>query len=515
MIRTRDEAGKSPAVRSTRRSRVRMLYAGTQPAGVEVDPVGGVALLQGWVRMTIRRPSGSALLPTASLLSLALLVAGCSALRSYNAPLQHWDPNYGYRPINSLAERPIGDVMLLLAFSGGGTRAAALSYGVLQELRDTRIAVEGYEERLLDEVDVISSVSGGSFTSAYYGLYGERIFFDYEERFLRQNIQSQLIWALFNPLNWFDLFNSLFDRADLAVQIYNEDVFDHATFADLQAADGPFIEINAADLGAGYRFTFFQPQFDLICSDLSKLDVARAVAASSAVPGAFSSIVLRNYSPACGLQRPAWWNEALAARKESLRRYRAARIAESYVEGKRKYIHLVDGGVADNLGLRGPIDSITLVGGLRQRLDQFDAQPPYIVVIVVNAEVHPEPEFTSSAISPSLGSTLNAVSGIQIYSYNFETLELMHNSLDNWVKELPPDARGRRTQAYLVELAFDSIADRTEREFFHSIPTSFTLPDETVDRLIDVGRRLLRESPDYQRFLAALTASPGTAESAQ
>ena len=62
------------------------------------------------------------------------------------------------------------DVSLILTFSGGGTRAASLSYGVLKELR---------KQNLLEEIDVISSVSGGSFTSAYYGLYGEQIFEDF------------------------------------------------------------------------------------------------------------------------------------------------------------------------------------------------------------------------------------------------------------------------------------------------------------------------------------------------
>jgi NTE family protein len=79
---------------------------------------------------------------------------------------------------------------LLVSFSGGGTRASALAYGVLQELRDTQVGVGGERERLLDEIDVITSVSGGSFTSAYYGLYGDRIFEDFEERFLRRNVQS-------------------------------------------------------------------------------------------------------------------------------------------------------------------------------------------------------------------------------------------------------------------------------------------------------------------------------------
>jgi NTE family protein len=94
------------------------------------------------------------------------------------------------------------DVVFMLAFSGGGTRAAALSYGVLEELHETSYIFNGREIRLLDEVDSISSVSGGSFTAAYYGLHGERIFEDYEDIFLRRNVQRSLINGLLNPINW-------------------------------------------------------------------------------------------------------------------------------------------------------------------------------------------------------------------------------------------------------------------------------------------------------------------------
>ncbi len=88
----------------------------------------------------------------------------------------------------------------MLAFSGGGTRAAALAYGILEELRDTTVVIDGQPRRLLDEVDTISSVSGGSFTSAYYGLYGERTFEDFKDEFLTQNIEHKLVRGLLNPL---------------------------------------------------------------------------------------------------------------------------------------------------------------------------------------------------------------------------------------------------------------------------------------------------------------------------
>jgi NTE family protein len=59
-------------------------------------------------------------------------------------------------------------------------------------------------------------------------------------------------------------------------------------------------------------------------------------------------------------------------------------------------------------------------------------------------------------------------------------------------------------QFHLVELAFDSLEDPEERDFFDNLPTSFNLPDETVDRLRDAGHRLLRASEDFQRLLDLL-----------
>ena len=121
--------------------------------------------------------------------------------------------------------RDSGDIVLTLAFSGGGTRAAALAYGVMQELRDTTVKIKGRRHRLLDEVDTISSVSGGSFTSAYYGLYGDRIFEDYETAFLRRNIEGSLIRGLLNPLHRLNRTG----RTEMAIKYYEKYLFGHAT----------------------------------------------------------------------------------------------------------------------------------------------------------------------------------------------------------------------------------------------------------------------------------------------
>jgi hypothetical protein len=101
-----------------------------------------------------------------SLLAAALL-AGCAS-RPINEPITQVDPQAGYRPQLLIPKRQNNQLstLFVLSFSGGGTRAAAFSYGVLEELRRTEIVVDGQRRRMIDEVDVITGVSGGSFHGA-------------------------------------------------------------------------------------------------------------------------------------------------------------------------------------------------------------------------------------------------------------------------------------------------------------------------------------------------------------
>jgi hypothetical protein len=151
-----------------------------------------------------------------SLLMVALLITGC-AHYPVNSDLKQIDPNCGYRAKFMGVQGNSPDILFYLTFSGGGTRAAAFSYGVLEELRKTEVVIDGKKRRLLDEVDVISSVSGGSFTAGYYGLFGEGIFQDFEGKVLKKNIQGALTSGTFlNPINWVRLSFATFDRSDLA-----------------------------------------------------------------------------------------------------------------------------------------------------------------------------------------------------------------------------------------------------------------------------------------------------------
>ena len=270
------------------------------------------------------------------------------------SPLAHYNPQSGYRFENLNASDNSDGLFVILTFSGGGTRAAALSYGVLEKLRDTKIQWEGKDRRLLDEVDVISGISGGSFTAAYYGLFGDELFDPdkFRKVFLYRNLESELYASMFNPINWFRLASPYFGRIDLAEEIYDREIFRNKTFGDLtKQAKRPFIMINATDMTIGSQFTFIQEQFDLMCSDLNGVHVARAVAASSNFPIAFTPMTMNNYAGTCGYQERPWMAEASKDLLDNPPRFNRARIARTYLNSsERPYIHLLDGGVADNIG---------------------------------------------------------------------------------------------------------------------------------------------------------------------
>ena len=233
---------------------------------------------------------------------MASMVSGCASYGVIgNEPVGDQKPASEYSIRSHVAADDNSDLALMLSFSGGGTRAAALAYGVMLELRDTQIMVNGEPARLLDQVDSISSVSGGSFTSAYYGLYGDGLFEDFEEVFLRYDIQGHLVRQTLNPLHWF----SIKGRTERAIEYYEKKVFHNATFAEMNQPGRPLIVINASDLSHGVRFSFIQEYFDLLCSDLSTFSVARAVTASSAVPVVFHPVVVENY-PGCGDEHYQW-----------------------------------------------------------------------------------------------------------------------------------------------------------------------------------------------------------------
>ncbi|GKT07811.1 patatin-like phospholipase family protein [Desulforhabdus sp. TSK] len=471
------------------------------------------------------RPAGEALLRACAALRHwiwgAILLAAVTGCAHYpvNQAVRQVDPQGGYRGRNLIDPANDNQMLLMLTFSGGGTRAAAFSYGVLETLRDTSVTLHGRQRRLLDEVDWISGVSGGSFTAAYYGLFRDRTFEDFEPRFLKKDIQGDLTHAtLFNPINWGKLFSPYYDRSDLAADYYNKYVFEGKTFGDLLALKEPMIVINATDMVHGTRFSFVQDIFDVICSDLSSFPVARACAASSAVPLLLSPITVRNHAGECGYQMPPALAQAMVPPRDVIsRRFDLANNMLPFLDSKQKpYIHLVDGGVADNLGLRALLERVTLMGDPWSTLKANGMENVHkVVFVVVNAETEIDDKWDRWEKVPPFVAMLDSYSSIAIERYNKETVALLSESFTRWADEI---RRGRcgsdpiSTQPggcgdiefYLIQVRFDALDDAAERSALKRLPTSFALKPEQVDHLKDAAHRILKQSREFQRLIGDL-----------
>ena len=418
--------------------------------------------------------------------------------------------------------------LFVLSFSGGGTRAAAFSYGVLEELYRTETVMRGKRRRLIDEIDVITGVSGGSFTALSYALYGEKLFSEYEARFLKRDVQGALTWRTLNPFNWWKFIGGSAGRSELAAELYDEILFEGATFGDLIDRQGPVAIATGTDLSTGSRLAFFQNDFDLLCSDLNQVRLSRAAATSSAVPIVLSPVTLNNYGGNCGYQYPAWVhsvadpeNRARPAGR-ALQRYLEMQDFQNSVE--RPFIHLVDGGVADNIGVRGVLESLEeLAASAAFRGEVGFGVIQRIVLLVVNARSSPSTDWDRRESSPGTISQLLQASGVPIDRYSFETVEMMKDRAEIWKwrrdllvtqarlagkNEEEAEASVPKVTLQVLDVSFDAIADPEERAYFMDLPTSFVLPAEDVDRLREVAGRLLRRSPEYKSIVRELGGSP-------
>lgn len=483
----------------------------------------------------------------------ALLVLSACASYPKTQPLATYDLAAGYR----FEQLPPGlrggagsaqnsdHLFVVLAFSGGGTRAAALSYGVLRQLRDVRFHVNpetgepvectpagsakcrAMERSLLDEVDVISSVSGGSFTAAYYALNGHAIFNPadrFHTDFLYYPIQRDLFaQAVWHPQNW----NKLRSRVEIAANLYASRVFGNATFADLKSRPRPYVVLNATDMSTGARFEFTQEQFDLLCADLDAMPLARAVAASSAFPGLLNSMTIDSFNTndtdgGCGYDGPGshrtadlstlhpqlrdWTDLARLERRGRTDRLFAAEQVLAYKDPGRKHLHLLDGGLADNIGARALMHGIgtfdrpvtrdfsgktpDLLGGWSALTLMNQRKAKHVLVVVVNARTRKDQTWDTKAAGPGTPSVINVSSGVPMGNFSRETLTRLRAILNDVATDF---GQSNGPQLYGFEIAFDDLPVN-ERRFFSNLGTNFELDPYEVDCLIDRGGRLLRDA---------------------
>lgn len=452
-------------------------------------------------------------------LCAAALMAACSTARPWiNQPIEAPATAASAPTMSPAATAASPSIIAAVTLSGGGARAAAFGLGVLQELKATRFELEGRSTSLLDEVGLISGVSGGSVLASYYAAFGDEVFTRFERDFLLADFQTGLIRDVLTPPTLYKLGSPWWGRSNAFAERLDP-VFRGLSFADLRAR--PRLLVTATDLTTGAPFEFTPEQFALICSDLDSVPLSFAVAASSAVPLLLSPVTLRNYAGNCPAAPPA---TETAQPERNLSTRLLDLVADTYRDAQeRPFIHLVDGGVVDNLGVRGLLER-TLAGGSFEA--SFKGLAPgsvrQIVLISVNSERDTAERIDGSDRVPGTLQVLDALVFGAGSRMTKET-EMMVDDVARRMNEALKAERGRPgspfapdAEIHVINVGLRQLRDPALRRSLLQVPTALTILPIQVRQLQRAGREVLRESPAFQRLRQRLQAGSGdlTAEAA-
>jgi NTE family protein len=450
-------------------------------------------------------------------LSVALL--GCASIQ--NAPVNEPGNSAGLTGrvhLNFEEQGQDEDNLIGMSFSGGGTRAAAFSFGVLTEMAQT--PVRGGRASMLDHLDFISGVSGGAVTAAYYGLRKRAALDDFRERFLLRNAEEGLQTDLNLGTIGRALAGGINDSQGFPRWL-DANLFHGATFAEFREAGRPRVWINASDIYNRTPFVFGATTFNAMCSDLSKYPLANAVAASAAVPVAFAPVVIQTFPGKCNDPLPAWIIKARDDTHAPPMLNSFAKAINRYHDGQMPYIKLLDGGLVDNYGLSGfTIARLSAETPYGPMTPQQAVKLRRALFLVVDAKTGVSGNWINSVEGPTgvelvkaaADTAIDASVGASFTAFD-STMGDWQSSLIKWRCGLSAADRTRfgarpgwnchDLKFFIGRLGFDQLdpARATELE---AIPTRFRLPPEQVDSVISAGRDALRANPTFRAFAGSL-----------
>jgi len=438
-----------------------------------------------------------------------LALAACGSTPTREQPLKQIVPLTA--PVLAPGVESNSDkLFVVVTFSGGGKRAAAFSFGVLEALRDMKVTTpDGEQHSLLDEVDLISAVSGGAFTAAYYSLFGKEAFESYAPRFLNHDTEKDLWHKVLKPTSWPRLAKTLVSRSDLEVEYFDDELFNGHTVYDVMTRS-PRVIISATDLVRAKPFAFTREQLNGICVDPKSVPVARAVFASATTPIYFAPLVMRTYAGQCGYVPPESVNADSLDALDFYRRERVERLLSFLDSENFPYLHLADGAFADNLGARAILDEVSLGDTVTDALRRNGyARARRMLFIVVDARTGFDETYATQPTPIGIKKVMDAVVSATVNRYSAETMNLMRTRVKNW----ETDVRSTRCKVALaipdcdkfdvdlVELSFDRVRDPEERKYLDRVPTAFTISSEQIIRLRRAAHLLVEESPELRVFL--------------
>lgn len=451
-----------------------------------------------------RPPSLVRFLRAAALLVTTLAIAGsCASLppRPINDAASPMPPARQFTPPFHTGEDAIG-----LAFSGGGARAAAFSYGVLLGLAEARTP-DGQSQ--IDNIAFITAVSGGTYTASWFGLHGAEGLPGFREALLNKNWQGAARTNLLSPANWIGAVQGGVNGPREIAGWLDREVFNGARLSDMR---GPPILLNAADLRAGVPFAFAAPWFDALCSDLGSIRIADAVAAASAYPVGIRPVLLEAYPENCATPSLPWAERLLTDPGSStMSRATAATMADYHAGTGGRYLHLLDGGLVDNFGLTGlsiQHEASSLPYG--PLLTAEDAvRIRRLRIIVVNAEQVGGPVPADEPRGPGGARLIQAVAGHTVDAAKYHAYDAFAGKLKLWEDETvawrcalsvaeakrlgAPDGWNCAGLTFSVQMIGFADLPPARAASLGSLPTRLSLPAADIDLAIEAGRDLALE----------------------
>ena len=410
-------------------------------------------------------------------------------------------------PPQSVVELGVDGDAIALALSGGGARAASFSYGALLQLRDMK---DRGGKRLIDRVALVTAVSGGAITATWFGQHGADGLDGFREAALDKDWQSKLHTSFAAPNNWARLLQGGLNGPDHLAEWLDREVFKGGKIRDLP--NRPRIIINATDLYTGAPFAFAAPYFQAVCSDLSQVRLADAVAASMAVPLAFRPVILEAFAKDCPTPLPAWVDQAARDRTQPMLLRETAKAFQLYRDPARmKFVHLTDGGVADNFGLSS---LITLRHASQTPYGPFSPRDAVkirrMTFLVVNAEATPGGDWALEAGGPDGMSLVDAAMTVSINAAKRVAADAFAGTMAEWEHALIeyrcalPKEEAQRLGAGAgwdcrdVKFTLDVVSFRDlpddQFEELGGLATAVSLPKEQVDHLIAGGRHAIENN---------------------
>lgn len=421
-----------------------------------------------------------------------------------------------------------GSTVMALAFSGGGMRASAFSYGVLRALDDVVVDEIPYRRSMVDNIRMISGVSGGAVVAAYFGYKGRDDYRDLDRRFLYQDPEATMQTSMASPITISRaLSGGVNDRSSFARWL-DGNLFDQAEMSSFRWPNAPTVWINASDIFNRTPFLFTYDTFAALCSDLDKVRISDAVAASAAFPVVFSPLILETKRASCNYEQPEWLTRALANPRHSIRLGAYAEALNAYKSNPDlNYVRLLDGGLTDNLGITGFVLERAAADTPHGPLSAEEAvKLRHFIFVIADAGRGQTETWGRDMKNLPITKLLLAATDTSMSAALRDEIDSLRQAVSIWkdhlvryrcglplekVRRIRGTTAGwncRDVNAIVEHLSFSDLDTETAREL-DTVPTRLTLKADQIDKLVAAGRRVVVENDPLMAAVADIRKHAG------